>query len=48
VHAYVNPLVEWIWLGGAIIVFGIGWSLSQRMREKHKRTSAATAQGHAA
>ncbi len=34
VHAYVNPLVQWIWFGGFIIVFGIGWSLSQRIREK--------------
>jgi cytochrome c-type biogenesis protein CcmF len=21
-HAYVNPLVKWIWLGGAVVVFG--------------------------
>jgi len=34
VHIYVNPLVEWIWYGGGIITFGIGWSLSQRLREK--------------
>jgi cytochrome c-type biogenesis protein CcmF len=22
IHAYLNPLVKWIWLGGAIVVFG--------------------------
>jgi len=21
-HAYLNPLVKWIWLGGAVVVFG--------------------------
>jgi cytochrome c-type biogenesis protein CcmF len=22
IHAYLNPLVKWIWLGGAVVVFG--------------------------
>jgi len=22
VHAYLNPLVKWIWLGGAVVVLG--------------------------
>jgi cytochrome c-type biogenesis protein CcmF len=22
IHAYLNPLVKWIWLGGAIVVMG--------------------------
>jgi hypothetical protein len=22
IHAYLNPLVKWIWLGGAVLVFG--------------------------
>jgi len=48
VHAYVNPLVQWIWFGAFIIVFGIGWSLSQRMREKRIRSSATASQGSAA
>ena len=48
VHAYVNPLVEWIWLGGFIIVFGIGWSLSQRLREKRTRSSTVAPQGKTA
>jgi len=45
VHAYVNPLVEWIWYGGFIIVFGIGWSFSQGLRDKRIRTPAALSQG---
>ncbi len=48
VHAYVNPLVQWIWFGAFIIVFGIGWSLSQRMREKRVRSSITASQGSAA
>lgn len=48
VHAYVNPLVGWIWLGGFIIVFGIGWSFSQRLREKRIRTPAAVSRGNMA
>ena len=32
VHVYVNPLVEWIWLGGLVIVFGIAFTLSFRAR----------------
>jgi cytochrome c-type biogenesis protein CcmF len=26
-HAYVNPLVKWIWLGGLVLVLGTGLSL---------------------
>jgi cytochrome c biogenesis factor len=22
IHAYLNPLVKWIWLGGVVVVFG--------------------------
>jgi hypothetical protein len=22
IHAYLNPLVKWIWFGGVIVVFG--------------------------
>ena len=25
IHAYLNPLVKWIWLGGAIVVLGTLW-----------------------
>ena len=48
VHAYVNPLVQWIWAGAFIITFGIGWSLSQRLRKKRDRTTVSAAQGDAA
>ena len=34
VHVYVNPLVEWIWLGGMVILFGIGFTLSFRVRAR--------------
>ena len=34
VHVYVNPLVEWIWLGGLVILFGIGFTLSFRARAR--------------
>jgi len=26
-HAYLNPLVKWIWLGGLIVVLGTGLAL---------------------
>ena len=45
VHAYVNPLVQWIWRGGLIIVIGVGWSLSQRLREKRTSASATRVSG---
>ena len=48
VQAYVNPLVQWIWAGGFIIVFGVGWSLSQRLRGKRSKASSTASQGHAA
>jgi len=48
VHAYVNPLVQWIWVGTFIIVFGIGWSLSQRLREKRLSAAAAASEGDTA
>ena len=31
VHAYVNPLVQFIWLGGFIILFGLGFNLSYQV-----------------
>jgi cytochrome c-type biogenesis protein CcmF len=33
-HAYVNPLVQFIWIGGAIILCGLLLSLSERRRAK--------------
>ena len=34
VHVYVNPLVEWIWLGGLVILLGVGFTLSFRVRAR--------------
>jgi len=48
VHAYVNPLVQWIWAGAFIITFGVGWSLSQRLRKKRTHSSVAAGQGDVA
>jgi len=32
VHVYVNPLVEWIWGGGVIVLLGLALALSTRRR----------------
>ncbi|HLQ27111.1 MAG TPA: heme lyase CcmF/NrfE family subunit [Acidiferrobacterales bacterium] len=32
VQVYVNPLVQFIWLGGMVIISGLGFSLSYRVR----------------
>ena len=48
VHAYVNPLVRWIWFGALIIVFGVAWSLSQRLRETRTQASVVTKRGSVA
>ena len=32
VHAYLNPLVKWIWLGGVIVVFGTLLALAPNKR----------------
>jgi cytochrome c-type biogenesis protein CcmF len=34
VHVYVNPLVQFIWIGGAIILGGLAVSLSGRRKER--------------
>ncbi|HKV25514.1 MAG TPA: heme lyase CcmF/NrfE family subunit [Candidatus Acidoferrum sp.] len=33
IHAYLNPLVKWIWFGGAIVVFGTIVALFSNRRE---------------
>jgi cytochrome c-type biogenesis protein CcmF len=32
VHVYVNPLVQWIWGGGVVVLLGLGLTLSSRRR----------------
>ena len=36
VHVYVNPLVQFIWGGGAIILMGLTFSLSGRRRKREE------------
>jgi cytochrome c-type biogenesis protein CcmF len=46
VRAYVNPLVQFIWIGGAIMLSGLGLTLSGRRRAarvKETVSAAATA-----
>lgn len=46
VRAYVNPLVEFLWIGGGIMLSGLGLSLSGRRRQarvKDQVTAAAAA-----
>src|SRR5579862_6100751 len=33
IHAYLNPLVKWIWFGGVIVVFGTLVALMPNRRE---------------
>ncbi|MHB8624075.1 MAG: heme lyase CcmF/NrfE family subunit [Sulfuricaulis sp.] len=44
IHVYVNPLVRFIWSGGAIILCGILISLSSRQRPRDKNVLAGTAE----
>lgn len=44
VHLFVNPLVDFIWLGGGIVLSGVGFSLSDRVgRRRLMSTSAQNA-----
>jgi cytochrome c biogenesis factor len=33
IHAYLNPLVKWIWFGGVIVVFGTIVALMPNRRD---------------
>ncbi len=33
VHVYVNPLVQWIWIGGGVVILGLALTLSTRRRQ---------------
>jgi cytochrome c-type biogenesis protein CcmF len=48
IHAYLNPLVKWVWLGGVIVVFGTLLALMPNRRAAlalpaTQETSPATA-----
>jgi cytochrome c-type biogenesis protein CcmF len=45
VHVYVNPLVQFVWIGGGIVLAGLGLSLSGRRKP---RIAADTASARAA
>jgi cytochrome c-type biogenesis protein CcmF len=32
IHAYLNPLVKWIWFGGIVVVLGTGLALMPNRR----------------
>jgi cytochrome c-type biogenesis protein CcmF len=32
IHAYLNPLVKWIWFGGIVVVLGTGLALLPNRR----------------
>ena len=32
IHAYINPLVKWIWFGGIVVVLGTGLALLPNRR----------------
>ena len=43
VHVYVNPLVQFIWFGGVIILSGLGLSLSGRRQRAREGDALAAA-----
>lgn len=40
IHVYVNPLVNFLWFGGLIVLSGVGMSLSYRFRTSTARVEA--------
>jgi cytochrome c-type biogenesis protein CcmF len=44
VHVYVNPLVQWIWGGGMVILLGLFLTLSMRRRERATSPAAVIAE----
>ncbi|MBI3898227.1 MAG: heme lyase CcmF/NrfE family subunit [Gammaproteobacteria bacterium] len=45
VHAYVNPLVQFIWIGGGIVLSGLVLSLSGRRKQRASAAVTAAAVG---
>jgi len=43
VHVYLNPLIQWIWGGGLIALFGLGVTLSSRRRTVRDAVAATAA-----
>jgi cytochrome c-type biogenesis protein CcmF len=39
-QGFVNPLVAWLWIGGAVMIFGTGIVLTPTLAERHARRLA--------
>ena len=39
-QGFVNPLVAWLWIGGAVMIFGTGIVLTPTLAERHERSLA--------
>ncbi len=47
VQVYVNPLVEFLWLGGLTMIFGLGVTLSHRVRHAARTVAAEAVSAYA-
>ncbi len=45
--AYVEPLVNWLWVGGLVFIFGTAVAVWPTQAEKRRAAVAASASGHA-
>ena len=43
VHVYLNPLIQWIWAGGVVVLLGLAMTLSFRTRAARKRPAPSEA-----
>ncbi len=43
IHLFINPLVDFIWLGGGIVLSGVGFSLSDRLWRRKKSLAGSEA-----
>jgi cytochrome c-type biogenesis protein CcmF len=41
IHVYMNPLVQFIWLGGMVMILGMGFALSYKLRRRRPAETAA-------
>ncbi len=41
VHVYMNPLVQFIWLGGMVMILGMGFALSYKLRRRRPAETTA-------
>ena len=43
IHVYVNPLVQFIWLGGVVILLGLTLTLNDKTKKRVPAVAAAEA-----